>query len=327
VLLHCELLFAPGVIFCHGYLAVDVFFILSGFVIAANYEDRLADGLTARRFVAARIRRLRPVYWAGIALTLAAALIIESYKPSPEFGRTLVLGVMALCLIPYIGPASFAYPTNPVAWSLVWEIIVNAVYAKWLYRFRSRHLILITLVMWMLAAAESIVSPRGWSFGMTGVDIWLGSLRAFPGFLAGVLLFRAHKAGLLARLPVVSPLVLVFVWPVIAAIPQTNPLPLIDAGITIFLGVPLVALLVRNSHPTPGWFAYLGGISYPLYASHLAVISLASHTPIFNLDSHPNPLRAAGVVLLAIGLAWIIHVFVELRSTARTRTASPVVSA
>src|SRR5581483_6249599 len=38
VLYHCELLFAPGMIFCHGYLAVDLFFILSGFVIAANYE-------------------------------------------------------------------------------------------------------------------------------------------------------------------------------------------------------------------------------------------------------------------------------------------------
>src|SRR5579872_5084839 len=198
VLYHCELLFAPGVIFCHGYLAVDLFFILSGFVIAANYEHRFAGGLTAQQFVTARIRRLGPVYWVSLALALIAALIVESYRSAPEFGRALTLGGMAAFLIPTIGAGTFAYPTNSVAWSLAWEIIVNAVYAMALYRLRSRHLAVIAIGLWALALAESLVNPRGWSFGMTGSDVWSGGLRAFPGFLAGVLLFRAHKAGLLA---------------------------------------------------------------------------------------------------------------------------------
>ncbi len=52
VLLHSEVLFNAGVVFCHGYLAVDMFFLLSGFVISASYDARLAAGLSAWRFLA-----------------------------------------------------------------------------------------------------------------------------------------------------------------------------------------------------------------------------------------------------------------------------------
>src|SRR5581483_10140895 len=151
VLYHCELLFAPGVIFCHGYLAVDLFFILSGFVIAANYEHRLASGLAATSFLAARIRRLGPVYWVSLVLAVIAALIVELYPPSPDFAGALMLGGMAAFLIPTFGHATFAYPTNSVAWSLAWEILVNAAYAGLLYRLRSRYLAAMTIGLWALA--------------------------------------------------------------------------------------------------------------------------------------------------------------------------------
>lgn len=87
VLMHCELMFNSGAIFCHGYLAVDMFFMVSGFVIAASYDARFAAGLTAGRFIAARIRRLAPVYWAGLALCAAAAMLATYYAPVPQPGR------------------------------------------------------------------------------------------------------------------------------------------------------------------------------------------------------------------------------------------------
>ena len=58
-----------------GYLAVDLFFVLSGFVIAHAYERRLASGLSVGRFMAARYLRLWPVYVLGAALGLIAALM------------------------------------------------------------------------------------------------------------------------------------------------------------------------------------------------------------------------------------------------------------
>jgi peptidoglycan/LPS O-acetylase OafA/YrhL len=323
VLYHCELLFAPGVIFCHGYLAVDLFFILSGFVIAANYDHRFLAGLSAKQFLSARLRRLAPVYWTALALTLLAALVVEHYRPAPDFAGALRLGVMAAFLLPHVGQGAFAYPTNSVAWSLAWEIIVNGLYALGLYRLRARSLIAITSLLWLLALMESLVNPRGWSFGMTGMDIWMGGLRALPGFLAGVLLFRAHQSGLLARLPALSSLVLVLIWPLVAVIPQSGPTPWLDAGLTLFASLPLVALMARNATLVPAWFAPLGGISYALYASHLALINLARGTPLFGFDRQPNPLMAICIVLLALVVAGIIHRFAEPGTKPPTALFSP----
>jgi len=52
----------------HGYIAVDTFFMISGFVIAASYEQRLLNGLSTVKFLRARVRRLGPTYWLGMTL-------------------------------------------------------------------------------------------------------------------------------------------------------------------------------------------------------------------------------------------------------------------
>ena len=309
VLYHCELLFRRGVVFCHGDMAVDMFFILSGFVIAASYDRRFADGMTTGQFLAARIRRLAPVYWAGLALCFAAGLLTCLYVSAPGPLTVTLQAAMAAVLFPHIGPRSFAYPANPVAWTLAWEIVVNLAYTAGLRRLATKPMAALIAVLLLAAIGESLVNPRGWSFGMTGSDIWLGGLRTFPEFLMGVLLLRAFRAGRLARLPAMTPLLPVAAWLVLAVLPQTPPL--LDAAIAILACPLLIALLVRGEAGSPGWFAPLGAISYPLYASHLAFISLARHTPLFGLNRHPDPLKAALVVLLALGAGWGIHLLVE----------------
>jgi peptidoglycan/LPS O-acetylase OafA/YrhL len=309
VLYHCELLFRPGVVFCHGDMAVDMFFILSGFVIAANYDQRFAAGMTAGQFLAARIRRLAPVYWAGLALCFAAGLLTCLYVSTPGPLTVTLQAAMAAVLLPHIGPRSFAYPSNPVAWTLAWELVVNIAYAAGLRRLSTRPMAALIAFLLLAAIGESLVNRRGWSFGMTGGDIWLGGFRTFPEFLMGVMLLRAYRAGRLAPLPAVTPLLPVAAWLAIAVLPQTPPL--LDAAIAILACPLLIALLVRGEAGSPGWFAPLGAISYPLYASHLAFISLARTTPIFGLVHHPDPARAVLVVLLALAAAWVIHLLAE----------------
>lgn len=313
VLYHCELLFRPGVVFCHGYLAVDMFYVLSGFVICAGYDERLAAGLSARRFLAARVRRLAPVYWAGLALCTAGALFAARYLPGVQPGRIAVRALMAAVLIPQSGPGDFAYPVNPVAWTLAWELIVNVVYAKWLRRLSSPVLAAIVALSLLAAGGVSLADSRGWGFGMTGADIWLGGFRCFPEYLLGVLLFRGFRKGLLAGLPAVTPLLPLTLWLAIAVIPQGMP-PLLDAAVVVLACPLLIALLLRGDAASPGWFAPLGAISYPLYASHLALVSLARHTPIFGLDRHPDAGRAGLVVLLALAVAWVLHKALEAGS-------------
>jgi peptidoglycan/LPS O-acetylase OafA/YrhL len=306
MLAHCELLFRPGVIFCHGYLAVDMFFILSGFVICESYGARLSAGLTVRRFLLARVRRLAPVYWAGLVLGIAAAVTMAHYHPYFSLAHIALWSLMAVGLVPQLGAQEFAYPVNPVAWTLAWELLVNAAYALWLRRLPSHVLVGIILALWLAATFNSYGNPRGWSFGMTGGDVGLAGLRALPGFLAGVVLHRAYKAGWMARLPAMTPLLPVTAWLVIAVVPQ-GVTPLFDLA-TVALACPLLlALLVRGEAEAPRWFAPLGGLSYPLYASHLAWIYVARRTPLFGLEGGPDPLRATGVVLLAVGCAWLLY--------------------
>lgn len=319
VLLHSELLFNSGVVFCHGYLAVDMFFILSGFVISASYDERFAAGMPIRKFLAVRVRRLAPVYWAGLALCVASALLVAWYRHSPPAGAIVLHGIMAFALVPHLGPRSFAYPADAVAWTLAWEIVVNIVYAKWLRRLSTPLLSALIAGLLALAIAESLVNPRGWSFGMTGLDIWFGGLRTFPEFLMGVVLFRSFRAGWLARLPPLTPLLPLALWLAIAVIPGSMS-PLLDAALVVFACPLLIALLVRGEAQAPQWFAPLGAVSYPLYASHLALIGLAQHTPLLGLDRHPRPLLAAGVVLLAVGVAWVIHLVAD---PARNRAKKP----
>jgi len=301
-LLHSELLFNSGVFFCHGYLAVDMFFILSGFVISASYDARLAAGMTAWRFLVARIRRLAPVFWAGTLLCIAATVIRIHYEPAPS--NLALFSAMGLLLIPYLAPGIFAYPINPVAWTLLWELIVNFVYARWLRGLRTAKLAALIVVLLSLASYASFHSYRAWSFGMTGSDLWLGGLRALPEFLMGVLLYRGHRAGLFVRVPAVSPVLPLAAWLAMASLPQGLS-PLADLAIVTLACPLLVVALVRAQ--APRWFAPLGAISYPLYASHLALVQLAQHTPLLGLNHGPRPLLAAGMVGVACCIAWVLY--------------------
>lgn len=310
VLLHSELLFNAGAIFCHGYLAVDVFFLLSGFVIAASYDARLSDGLTAGRFLAARVKRLAPVFWAGTGLCVIAALARSMYDSTMSPGDVLGFGVMALLLVPVLLSGIFAYPANPVAWTLLWELVVNFLYARWLRRVGTPALGLVILVLLLLATAEAFVNPRGWSFGMTGDDLWLGGLRALPEFLIGVILHRFHCAGAFQRLPQVTPLLPLATWLVLASLPQGLS-PLVDLAIVVLAAPMLVAALVRSEESASPWLVSMGALSYPLYASHLALIWLAQYTPWFGLDRGPRPFLAVGVVLLCLAVAGIMSLLFD----------------
>jgi peptidoglycan/LPS O-acetylase OafA/YrhL len=306
VLSHSEWLFRDGVIFCHGYLAVDMFFMLSGFVISGRYDSRFAGGLGAWRFLAARVRRLAPVYWGGLGLCVAATLLSLLYQSGMSPGAIVLSGLMGVFLIPVLGPATFAYPANSVAWTLLWELLVNFVYAGWLRRLTSSRILVVIVLFMLPAIAFAGANARGWSFGMTGTDVGLGGLRAVPEFLIGVLLNRTYKAGHFVHLPTMTPVLPLIAWLAIAVLPQGLPI-LFDAAVVLLVCPLLIALLLRNDARAPRWFVAMGAISYPLYASHLAWIGLAQHTPIFGLSRHPEPLLAGGVVGLAVLGAWILY--------------------
>jgi peptidoglycan/LPS O-acetylase OafA/YrhL len=111
----------------NGYLAVDFFFVLSGFVLAHAYSERFAKGMTACAFMGRRLRRLYPLYLLSLALWLPLGIRgLMSRTLDPR--QTIIAAVAALLYLP--APQSFlVYPLNPPTWSLFYELAANLFFA------------------------------------------------------------------------------------------------------------------------------------------------------------------------------------------------------
>lgn len=184
-----EWAFEPGKNFIgHGFLAVDFFFCLSGFVIGHAYNDRIAK-MGVFRFFTSRIIRLRPLVLAGSVLGLLA-FMFDPFGGHPELystGKIILTFICSILLIPLpvIADRSFnLFSFNVPAWSLFWEYIANIVYAFMLYRTRRSYLLLLTLL-----SAVAICFVAHSSGNLLGG--WSGA-RFSLSFLVGLLIYRSN---------------------------------------------------------------------------------------------------------------------------------------
>jgi peptidoglycan/LPS O-acetylase OafA/YrhL len=316
VFYHCENLFHKGPVLQHGYLAVDIFFLLSGFVIAFVHEGELKAGAGLGWFTRLRARRLLPIFWIGAAFNLAIFFWMAAAGHYPGYGWVLVWIVVpltTLLMLPAWGTpdGSFSPPMMNVTWSLLVEWIVNLLYAAGLFRLRTRTLAAAVIVSWLTMTAAGYFTGRGWCVGYQILS--LGLLRGFAAFLAGVVICRLHRQGVFAHLPRLAPELLLVVWLCIASVPTFTATPTADAIIVTMLSPALVVLMLRADGKAPAWFRTLGDLSYPLYTIHPGLILLAAHTPLFGLDKNPDPLRALLVVGLCVLAAWTVTMLARLR--------------
>jgi peptidoglycan/LPS O-acetylase OafA/YrhL len=262
-----------------GYLAVDLFFVLSGFVIAHAYERRLAQGLSPGRFLAMRYLRLWPVYVLGALLGLIAAashaLPGHDNMPLRDVARTAPFA-LAMLPGPHIKP--MLYPVNSVAWSLALELLINGVYAfTWRYLRDARVLIAV------LAASAAALIAACLGFGKLDIGFqWSDAVGGLPrvafSFAAGLAVHRLYRAGAWRpRLPAWAPLALLvpLLWVKLDEI--VYPL------VCVLAVFPVMVLASANTEPSrraaPA-FAWLGAVSFPLYALHKPVgelVTLLAH--------------------------------------------------
>jgi peptidoglycan/LPS O-acetylase OafA/YrhL len=117
-----------------GYLAVDLFFVLSGFVIAEAYEGRLSEGsMTTLGFLKTRAIRFYPLFVAGIILGCgepAMSLALHRGYIVPvehDAWWSLVPGLFMLPCPPFASSTAL-YPLDSVFWSLLFEMLVNVLF-------------------------------------------------------------------------------------------------------------------------------------------------------------------------------------------------------
>lgn len=200
----------------HAYLFVDFFFVLSGFVIAHAYGDKLHDGISALRFMIRRFGRLWPLHVSLLALFVAGETI-SLLRASPEAFTGSRAPITILADITLTEALGFFDVTrwNTPSWSISTEFWAYAVFALvWLLARRQ--------MIWVSAAIIAIGLLVLLLNAPNGMDATFrfGFARCLAGFFTGVLVqaaWRASKAHIVRPLiglaePAVLAIALAFVW-------------------------------------------------------------------------------------------------------------------
>jgi peptidoglycan/LPS O-acetylase OafA/YrhL len=299
-----------------GYLAVDLFFVLSGFVISHAYDGRLASRLRASEFTAIRLIRFYPLYALGLAIGIMhemASIAIGGRVAYPLGALAAAIAAAAL-FIPYPSAnRDFAlFGINPPSWSLMYELLVNIAYAVFFRKLTTRVLLVILIVsgaLWM----SYMISAGAANRGATSPEWPAGTVRTVFSFITGVLIYRLFYRGGY-ELPRLSPWVLLAVivgW--MAIPPQWGVLPDV---LFVFMLSPLLVTAGASVEAAPRQsapFRYLGVISFPLYAVHMPVIALAASVA---KRAHVSGLVSASV---AIGGLLVVCPFLARRYDAPAR--------
>jgi len=257
----------------NGFLAVDFFFCLSGFVIGYAYDDRIGK-MGIVEFFKSRLIRLHPLVILGSVLGLLGFLF-DPFGGHPELlgaGKIMLFFLSSIFLIPMPTMAERYYNLfsfNAPAWSLFWEYVANIFYAFILYRISRRYLLLLITIS---AAALCFVCFRAGSLmgGWGGASFWDGSARISFSFLAGLLVYRSNWI-IKTRLGFIGLAVLL----VLAFIMPFSKWNWLTEPIAVIFYFPLIVALGAGATLTQGLkklCVFFGKISYPLYMTHYAAI-------------------------------------------------------
>ena len=311
----------------HGYLAVDFFFILSGFVMGYAYDDRW-NTMSIKDFIRRRLIRLHPMVVMG-ALIGAAMFYTQGCSvwdvTKISVGMLLLSTLLNALMIPVttgfeIRGVGEMYPLNGPSWSLMFEYIGNLLYALFIRRFSTRLLTVLVVLAGCGLTAFSVWGPLGdigAGFAMTGADMTGGSLRLLFSFSAGLLLSRVFKPVKVRGAFWIGAVAIVTV----AAIPRIGGSEHLwmNGVYDAFCAVVLFPLLVyigasgrTTDRITTRICKFLGDISYPLYMVHYPFIYLyyawVKNENLTFGESFPG---AAALVVVSVALAWLCLKFYD----------------
>lgn len=295
----------------HGFLAVDFFFCLSGFVIGYAYDERITK-IGRWQFFKARLIRLHPLVLFGSILGLIGVWIDPFSNASYDAGQLLLIFLFSVLLIPYpvMSDRGFGlFGLNTPSWSLFFEYVANILYGLWLYRINRRTL----AVLWVLATIWI-----GWASykagtligGWDGKSAWDGAARISYSFVAGLFVYRSawvvkNKLGFigLSVLLLLAFMVPYFKWNW-----------LVETVIVVFY-FPLLLILGVGAQLSNGMRAlcvFFGKISYPLYMTHIPMIWIfGNYYNSHQVDTIQLTLIIIIGTAFSLGLAYLIMLWYD----------------
>jgi peptidoglycan/LPS O-acetylase OafA/YrhL len=284
-----------------GYLAVDLFFMLSGFVIAHAYDDRLRAGMPVTEFMTLRFIRVLPMIWLGVAIGLAVLVIWPKYS-----SMQIVAGaVFNLAVLPT--PASNRmFLTNGPEWSLFFELVANAVFSALFFKLRGHVLSLLIMgmaVVLVMLAVQHRDLQDGWEWSSFEV----GLFRVGFSFALGVRL-RRSMASWAHKVPQFPALLILGV--AVAGLAMPMPIRYRAFYDLAFVFILSPAMIVFGSRASVNRLAplctLLALISFPLYAFHYPVRDAVRS--IFEGAPGQGLVAAIIAMVFCLGLSWLLAI-------------------
>lgn len=277
----------------HGHIAVDFFFILSGFVISYAYDDRWKE-MSTWQFFRRRLIRLHPMVVMGAIIgfvTFALTGFGRWDGSSSPTGWAMVALMLTMIMIPAVPGVPYEvrgngemFPLNGPAWSLFFEYIGNILYALFIRRLPIWVLALFTIALGILHAWFFIGNVSGYDMVGVGwtideVNFWGGMVRMLFPFTMGMLLARTFRPRKVKGAFWICSTMLIALF----AAPHITPLKNADISINSLYEVVCIAVIF----PFIVWLGacgscgntlttkanrLLGDISYPLYIVHYPIM-------------------------------------------------------
>lgn len=274
----------------HGYLAVDFFFMLSGYVMAHAYDDRWGS-MTVVDFIKRRLIRLHPLIILG--MTLGGLLFF--FQEAPVFSKIADTSIWQLILITIIGLALIPVPTsmdirgwnemfplNGPAWSLFFEYIANILHVFILRKLSNTVLGFLVLLAAFALYYVAITTDSGDLIGGWSLEpkqLKIGFTRLLFPYMAGMLLRRAVKLRTGKRTFYLTGFLLIAVlsMPRIGGYDDVWKNGLYEA-LVVSIVFPAIVYLGAIGEVRGKMHQkicnFLGDISYPLYITHFPIIGI-----------------------------------------------------
>ena len=295
----------------HGYLAVDFFFVLSGFVIGYAYDDRWSK-MTFKDFIKRRLIRLHPLVILG---TFIGALLFY-FSASPFYPlveetpwwKMLLLLLLGCTMLPALASWDIrgqeeTNALNGPTWSLMYEYIANILYALFIRRFSKTVLVFFvavsaffTLDLTLNLDVFGLLASRdyakytvigGWS--ITPSQMYIGFTRLLYPFFMGLLVFRMNKlikikagfwwCSLLTAIILVMPRI---------GGEEHGWMNGVYEAFCILVMFPVIVAIGAGSMITGKQSAdlcqFLGDISYPIYITHYTLVYMQTAW----VSNHPD---------------------------------------
>ena len=296
-----------------GRAGVDVFFVISGFIMWTVTADA---AVSPGAFLWRRITRVAPLYWLATLGVAAMAAIRPNFLPQVRGGWGHL--VLSLAFVPHLDPKGLPFPTLPPGWTLDYEAIFYLVFAAGLAAPRAWRARLVSGALAAIVAAGFLLDDPLYILGANpmllqfAAGLWLG-VAAQRGLLPS----RAWGAAMIAGAAALWMLVTLcglfvefwrpFLWGVPAAL-------LVGGAITVE---------ARGGIVRSGLLKRLGDASYAIYLVHLPATAVVAHAVALR-----DPwlfLPACLLASIAAGVAahqWLEKPLLSILRGGRRRSAS-----